>query len=143
MNIPVYINEKGQYNEVFIDTNKIATVFGREDMNRYIDRELRAGNLVRIKNRNTQASELTSPINASYNENASADITISQSDRSVNSSISENEKNDTRYSFEDSGAEQDAFHKRHQEELESYTAAAERERRNEMWDERRAADRKT
>lgn len=49
VNIPVYINEKGQHNEVFIDTNKIATVFGREDMNRYIDRELRTGNLVRIK----------------------------------------------------------------------------------------------
>ena len=138
VNIPVYINEKGQHNEVFIDTNKIATVFGRDDMNRYIDRELRAGNLVRIKNRNTQASELTSPINASYNENASADITISQNDQFVNSSISENEKNDTRYSIEDSGW--DAYHRRNQEELESNTAAAERARREERAEERAAAE---
>ena len=138
VNIPVYINEKGQHNEVFIDTNKIATVFGRDDMNRYIDRELRAGNLVRIKNRNTQASELTSPINASYNENASADITISQNDQFVNSSISENEKNDTRYSIEDSGW--DAYHRRNQEELESNTSAAERARREERAEERAAAE---
>ena len=104
VNVPVYINERGQYNRVFIDTNKIATVFGRDNFNEYINRELKNGNLVRIKNKSAQASERTALIAGSYSGNAFTDTTISQNDQSVNSSISENEKNDTpvsdtRYSF--------------------------------------------
>ena len=95
VNVPVYINERGQYNRVFIDTNKIATVFGRDNFNEYINRELKNGNLVRIKNKSAQASERTAPIAGGYSGNAFTDTTISQNDQSVNSSISENEKNDT------------------------------------------------
>lgn len=66
INVPVFINEKGLYNRVFIDTNKIATVFGRSELRKYISKELDNGNLVRIKKRSTQVSESTSPINADY-----------------------------------------------------------------------------
>ena len=83
INIPVYINETGQYNRVFIDTNKIATVFGRKSFNAYIEKEIRNGNLVRIKKRGNQTGELTSPINASYGENASTD-SISDNSGNVN-----------------------------------------------------------
>ena len=37
--------------------------------------KFRKGNLVRIKNRSKQASELSSPIDASYSKNASVDYT--------------------------------------------------------------------
>ena len=95
INVPVFIDEKGQYNRVFIDTNKIATVFGRTDINDYINREVANKNLVRIKNKSTQASELTSPINASYNKNAFTNNTVPQKAQSVNTSISENTENST------------------------------------------------
>ena len=45
----VFINEKGLYNRVFVDTNKIATVFGRDELRQYIQEQIRKGNLVRIK----------------------------------------------------------------------------------------------
>ncbi|MDY4255987.1 MAG: hypothetical protein SOX69_09755, partial [Oscillospiraceae bacterium] len=92
INIPVYINEKGSYNRVFIDTNKIATVYGKENFSDYIQKEVRKGNLVRIKNKSTQASERTTPIVAGYSLNASVDTTITQKSPSVNSILSENSK---------------------------------------------------
>ena len=94
INVPVYIDEKGQYNRVFIDTNKIATVFGRSNFNEYINRELRNGNLVRVKNKSTQASERTALIAGSYSKNAS-DITVPQKAQDVNTNISENGESDT------------------------------------------------
>lgn len=82
VNIPIYINEKGQYNRVFIDTNKIATVYGKENFSEYIRRELERGNLVRIKNRSTQASERTALIAGGYNSNASDNIITQSQDES-------------------------------------------------------------
>lgn len=96
INVPVFIDEKGQYNRVFIDTNKIATVFGRDNLSSYIQKEIKNGNLVRIKNKSTQASELTSPINASYSKNAFTDTTVPQKAQSVKNIISENNE---RYSL--------------------------------------------
>ena len=94
INVPVFIDEKGQYNRVFIDTNKIATVFGRDNFSEYIQKEIKNGNLVRIKNKSTQASELTSPINASYSKNTFSDTTVPQKEQSVNNySMQEGEKN--------------------------------------------------
>ena len=84
INVPVYVNEKGQYNQVFIETNKIATVFGRKRFLEYIQNEVRNGNLVRIKNRSTQTSELAAPIADSYNSNASKN-SIRQNSENVNS----------------------------------------------------------
>lgn len=57
INVPVYVNEKGQYNQVFIETNKIATVFGRKRFLEYIQNEVRNGNLVRKK------TEALKPVN--------------------------------------------------------------------------------
>ena len=57
INVPVYINEHANHNNVMIDANKIATVFGRKGLREYIDREVKKKNLVRIKNKNTQTSE--------------------------------------------------------------------------------------
>ncbi|MBQ6846331.1 MAG: hypothetical protein IJO61_04295, partial [Oscillospiraceae bacterium] len=59
INVPVYVNEHAQYNKVFIDTNKIATVFGRQGFKTYINNQIAKGNLVRIKNRSLSASEPT------------------------------------------------------------------------------------
>lgn len=72
--VPVFINGKGQYNNVFIDINKVATAFGKENFREYIRRELERGNLVRIKNRSTQASERTGLIPGGYSSNASDGI---------------------------------------------------------------------
>ncbi len=83
INVPVYIDKKGQYNRVFMDTNKIATVFGRDDFFDYINREVKKGNLVRIKNRSTQASELKATHASSYSKNASNADTVPQSEREV------------------------------------------------------------
>lgn len=85
INVPVYINETGHYNRMFIDTNKIATVFGRENFREYINKEIKKGNLVRIKNRSIQASERTAPIAGGYNENASINDSVSQDNTVVNS----------------------------------------------------------
>lgn len=87
INVPVYINEKGKYNRVFIDTNKLATVFGRDDFESYIKRELSKGNLVRIKNRSNQVSEATLAISADYNKITSKD-SISNSNKNVNTKLS-------------------------------------------------------
>lgn len=97
INVPVFINEQGQYNRVFIETNKIATVFGRNDMLAYLQREVKKGNLVRIKNKSTQASERTTPIVAGYSLNASVDTTVTQKSPSVNSILSENPKKITKF----------------------------------------------
>ena len=89
INVPIYINEKGLYNRVFIDTNKISTVFGRSEFRKYISEQIKKGNLVRIKNRSIQTSESTSPINADYSKNASDD-SISHSKPNVNTSKKNN-----------------------------------------------------
>ena len=79
INIPVYINKRDSHNDVFIDTNKIATVFGRSNISEYIRRQISDGNLVRIKKRNINPSESTSPINAGYVKDVS-DNSISHPD---------------------------------------------------------------
>ncbi len=91
INVPVYINEKGQYNRVFIDINKVATVFGRNNFNEYISNQLKKGELVRIKNRSKSASERTAPIAAGYNASAS-DNSIPNSDENVNTSGQKNSR---------------------------------------------------
>lgn len=93
VNVPVYIDEVGQYNRVFIETNKIATVFGRDNFNEYINREIVNGNLVRIKNKSIQASELTSPINASYSKNAFSNPNVSQDTPEVNTHYTQESEN--------------------------------------------------
>lgn len=94
INVPVYINETGQYNEVFIETNKLATVFGKENFYQYVDRQVRNGNLVRIKRKSTQASERTTTLVDGYSKGASSDTTIPQNGAGVNTQSMQNtEKN--------------------------------------------------
>ncbi len=105
INVPVYINEISGHNRVFIDANKIAMVFGRDDLKDYIQREVGKGNLVRVKTKkgSAQASEGTSPIEAAYSEGTSNN-SMTQPKDSVNSksSISEELSSDKRYSIDDS-----------------------------------------
>lgn len=74
INVPVYINEHAQYNKVFIDVNKISTVFGRESFREYLSRQIKNKNLVRIKDRSTQAGERGALIAPGYGMDASKDI---------------------------------------------------------------------
>ena len=74
INVPVYINEHGNVNNVFLDVNKISTVFGRKNLREYIKRQVTNGDLVRIKNRSNQASESNAPIARDYGETASTRI---------------------------------------------------------------------
>lgn len=83
INIPVFVEEKALYNKVFIETNKIATVFGRRDIREYIKEQVKKGNLVRIKNRSIQAGESTSPINADYGMDTSNPIIPQNSQKSI------------------------------------------------------------
>ena len=85
INIPVFINETAKYNNVFMYVNKAATVFGREQLRKYINRKLADGSLVRIKRRSIQSSEVSSPIEPHYRKNASSiDNSVSQNDPVVN-----------------------------------------------------------
>ncbi len=82
INVPVYINEKAQVNEVFIDTNKIATVFGRSSLEDYIKKEIEKGNLVRIKKASNPVNG-TAPIAGGYRKDASLTKIISHDNNSV------------------------------------------------------------
>lgn len=71
INVPVYIDEYAQFNRVFIEVNKISTVFGKENFREYINRQIQQKNLVRIKNRSNQTSERSAPIAEGYGKDAS------------------------------------------------------------------------
>ena len=69
INVPVDINEHGLYNRVEIDTNKIGTVFGRDNLKSFLEQEVRKGNLVRIRKRSSPVSVLTADkVTVSNNE---------------------------------------------------------------------------
>ena len=85
INVPIYINTTSKYNNVYIDTNSVATVYGKERIRDYINSQIRFGNLVRIKNRSTTASERTGLIPDDYSSNASTD-SISDSSAKSNTS---------------------------------------------------------
>lgn len=86
VNVPIYINEYVQYNRVFIDVNKISTVFGRDNFDAYISNQIRNGNLVRIKNKNIQSSERNALIAKSYREDTLA-VSISQTEENATKNL--------------------------------------------------------
>lgn len=86
VNVPVYIDEHALYNRVFIDTNKISTVFGKKNFRDYIRRQIQQKNLVRIKNRNIATSESSAPIAEVYSSDAS-ETSIRNPDKVVNSNF--------------------------------------------------------
>ena len=71
INVPVYINEHALFNRVFIDVNKVSTVYGKTNFRDYINRQIRLNNLVRIKNRSIQTSESNAPIARDYGKDTS------------------------------------------------------------------------
>lgn len=93
INVPVYIEETALSNNVFFDTNKISTVYGKEKLREYIQRQIRDKNLVRIKNRSNVSSESNAPIAEDYRNIASED-SIYKNAKDVNSnSIASFDKN--------------------------------------------------
>ena len=87
INVPVYIDEHAQCNRVFIDVNKISTVFGKRNFRAYIDWQIRKKNLVRIKNRSSQTSERSAPIAEGYGKDAPTD-SIHSNGENVNEKFS-------------------------------------------------------
>ena len=71
INVPVYIDEHGSVNNVILDVNKISTVYGKRNLQEYIQRQVKNGNLIRIKNRSNLTSESQAPIARDYGEKAS------------------------------------------------------------------------
>ena len=92
INVPIYINTKAKQNNVFIDVNKVSTVFGREGIRAYIGEQLNKGNLIKIKKRSPQASEWTPLLGADYGMDASSANRIAESSENVNTP-DENSKN--------------------------------------------------
>lgn len=104
INVPVYINERGTYHRVDIDTNKIATVFGKGNLRDYINRELQKGNIVRIKNRSSHNSDSTAPIAVQYDMDAS-DNSISDSTEKSNTFYENSSENSGNKKFSHKEAE--------------------------------------
>ncbi len=91
INVPVYINRHAQINRVFVDVNKISTVYGKEALRDYITRQVKNQNLVRIKRKSTESSERAAHMAAGYRNDASTD-SIREPTLDVNNknSLSEN-----------------------------------------------------
>lgn len=110
--VPVWVNQEGNYLDIDLGdvsekTNFVASAYGRETSGLIEYAVNKSGVLYQNpdieKVRQLLARnglQLPTPLKLS-----DSDITISQNDQFVNSSISENEKNDTRYSIEDSDYE--------------------------------------
>ena len=101
--VPIYTNEKGMYNRVYDNVNKIASVYGKEEFRKYIRSQIAQGNLVRIKRKNTQAGESTSPVNADYGMDVSKSI-VSQPNGVVNTK-SKNSSEEMKQNRKESEAE--------------------------------------
>ncbi len=83
VNVPIYVNERAIFNRVFVDVNKISTVFGRDSLREYIDRHIRDKNIVRIKIRSTQTSERHADIARGYEMDASDNSIPQNSEKST------------------------------------------------------------
>ena len=90
INVPVEITQNRNVNSVWMDVNRVRTVFARNDFRDYIRRELSKGNLVRVKIKGTAPSEITDQKSDHYAGNAlGAPVSESPEQRSVdyNSSV--------------------------------------------------------
>ena len=96
INVPVYINRHAQVNRVFVDVNKISTVYGKEALRDYITRQVKNRNLVRIKRKSIESSERAAPMAAGYRNDASTDsIRNPNADVNNKNSLSEKAQTDT------------------------------------------------
>lgn len=88
INVPVYINERAQYNHVYIETNKIATVYGNDDFRNYINQQVQRKNLVRIKIKSNKSSEGDTPLLSAYRDTALDKDIIPEVKKSVKANFS-------------------------------------------------------
>ena len=79
------VDENARYNRAMIDVNKISTVFGRDDLRAYIAREIKKGNLVRIKKRSTPISDVDAVIAKRYERDTSSTSITENSKMSTDS----------------------------------------------------------
>ena len=105
INVPVYIDEHGSVNNVILDVNKISTVYGKRNLQEYIQRQVKNGNLIRIKNRSNLTSESQAPIARDYGEKASK-YSIRDTEPVVNQKNSE--LNDVESDFYNAGVKYSA-----------------------------------
>lgn len=70
---------------MFIDANKAATVFGRDDIESYIERQIKEKNLVRIKKAPISVNG-TALIAGGYGKDASSDDNVTSTTNNVKSS---------------------------------------------------------
>ncbi|MBE6799489.1 MAG: hypothetical protein E7525_06955 [Ruminococcaceae bacterium] len=77
-----------------MDTNKIATVFGRDNFFDYIQDKVKNEDLVRTKNRSTQAIERTALIAGGYSKNASNNNILNPNEK-VKENVVKNSDRDT------------------------------------------------
>lgn len=89
INVPVFINETTREAEICTISNKIATVFVRNNLEDYLMREIRNGNLVRIKKKPLMSVNGTAPIAGDYNNNDLSVSKLSQNESDVNSKYSD------------------------------------------------------
>jgi len=92
INVPVYIEQTGIYNNVFIDTNKIATVFGKTNINDYINREIKKGNLSQIKRKSSLSIKGLSPIESALDKTTSTNNVSQTTENDNGNNLSENRK---------------------------------------------------
>lgn len=95
INVPVYINQVGQYNNVVMGANRIATVYGNEEFYKSVQEQVRKGNLVRVKRKGIETSERLEDIPSGYSNDTSSDIRLSQDRSDVNSQYMQNSEKNT------------------------------------------------
>ena len=82
--IPVYTNVGGTVNQVIVPTNKAATVFGKDYFNQYIEKELKKGNIVRVKvKKKASSAGIGTGLNTGGYADDSFNKNISQSETDV------------------------------------------------------------
>lgn len=88
-NIPVEVVERDGYRHIRLGGNRIKTVFGRSDFNEYIQNKLQNGELVRVKNKNTQTVGGREPISLTRSSSVS-DNSIHNAEANVNTNSENN-----------------------------------------------------
>lgn len=83
---PIYVEDRGQYNHIEIDTNKVKSIYGKQNLNQYLKTKLKNNNLEIVYD-NKKRTNITS--GQSANDISSSEQNISQNQNNVKHSISE------------------------------------------------------
>lgn len=113
--VPVEINQRGQYNQVEIDYNKIKTAYSKNNTD-YVQNLLNQGKIKEIFNgSNSRKTSLNKSNIPQSNKNVKSDIS--------NNSISNNNKNDTKYSLSDKVKNEEELKEKQYKIIESVNPA--------------------